>query len=192
MIHSFIIVDCRQAIVEAGVCSEAEAALAATVDYLNDQDELDVFYLIPAESPDETAPSEEPGAGQRFRLFGRGHIEQLMPVCFDEAVERTDYRPGNERLYTVSAVQTADRGRVETMWDLEMAANADGRCLTDQIRQHVTVCGLDGSGLLEPLVQTLLDGGHYVDLLAEGIAFKTGDDQAERVKTLIELGATVL
>lgn len=201
MIHSFIIVDCRQAVVEANLCAASEAALSATVDYLNDQDELDVFYLIPAESPAAAASPEEPGIGQRFRLFGRGHTGQLLPECFDESVERTEYRPSGERLYAVSArgaVQpaasgcAADSDCAEPVWELETAVNADGRCLTDQIRQYVTVCGLDGSGLLEPLVQTLLDGGHYVDLLAEGIAFKAADDRAERMETLIELGATVL
>jgi nicotinamidase/pyrazinamidase len=177
MIYSVIIVDCQNDFISGSLpCQNGDAAVAHIIDFLNEQDEVDVFYSLDWHSPNHQSFRVNGGPWPVHCVAGTPGAE--LHEDFYDRVERSEFRP-----------QPANRFYKGTVDDQEeysacKAVSEEEKVLEDQIRQHVIVCGLASEYCVRETALELLDAEHQVSILENGVGYI---DEAEHLKNMKEL-----
>ena len=172
MIYSFIVVGCETSDTEQySRQDDPEELIEVIVNYMNEGDELDIFYIKTAGLlPDEAG------------------ADYVVATDFFEKVERYEDRPKRENLFVFPS-----EGAEELTGDalLEAIRNEDEEKFADQIRQHVMICGLADHTIIDRVVRALIENEDQVEVLKDAIPFVNKKVHREAIDDFLEMGANV-
>lgn len=185
MIYSMIIVDCQNDFISGTLaCKNAEEAVEQIIEFLNEQNDLDVFYSLDWHSPYNKSYKDNGGIWPVHCLQDTEGAK--LEESFYSDVERSEFRPQPANLY-YKGQDDEDDG-----YSAFEAVNEEDKILKDQIRQHVIVCGIATEFCVKETVLQLLEAEHSVSILTNGLGYVNEESHEEVLKELEAAGADLI
>ncbi len=181
---SLIVVDCQYDFIDGSLaCENAESAVKRIIQYINDND-LRVFYSMDWHSRYNRSFKVNGGIWPEHCV--QGERGARIHEDFFKLVEKDEARPSDENVFYKGMDDEIEE------YSAYEARNEHQAVLGDSLEDEVIVAGIASEFCVRETVLALLQDGHRVGILKEGLGYVDSEEHLKNLEDLKSRGAQII